>query len=192
MKPSKPAITDEERELFRENLKNTRPLAADKISLSEQKPRSAKKPAKPSSKSIELQRSEVTESVPTLDSDDEMYFVRSGVQNRVMRKLQRREFPIAIELDLHGLNISQAESVLDRFIADCIYHAYRCVKIIHGKGSSSQGSPPVLKNKVNYWLRQYSSVLAFCSAKLTDGGRGATYVLLKSKGGQDLRDPHEI
>jgi DNA-nicking Smr family endonuclease len=181
MKPSKPAITDEERELFRENLKNTRPLASDKISLSEQKPRSAKKPVKPSSKEIELQRSEVSEHVPTLASDDAMYFVRPGVQTRVMRRLQRREFPIAIELDLHGLTIVQAESVLDRFIADCIHRAYRCVKIIHGKGSSSKDTPPVLKNKINYWLRQYSSVLAFCSAKLTDGGRGATYVLLKIK-----------
>jgi DNA-nicking Smr family endonuclease len=56
----------------------------------------------------------------------------------------------------------------------------RCARIIHGKGSSTSGRPPVLKQKVNYWLRLYDQVLAFCSATRRDGGTGAVYVLLRN------------
>ena len=55
----------------------------------------------------------------------------------------------------------------------------RCVRIVHGKGLSSEGKLPVLKVKVNSWLRQKDDVLAFCSARPQDGGTGAVYVLLK-------------
>jgi DNA-nicking Smr family endonuclease len=53
------------------------------------------------------------------------------------------------------------------------------VRIIHGKGLSSAGKLPVLKGKVDAWLRQMDAVLAFCSARRNDGGTGALYVLLK-------------
>jgi DNA-nicking Smr family endonuclease len=33
---------------------------------------------------------------------------------------------------------------------------------------------------VNYWLRLYDQVLAFCSATRRDGGTGAVYVLLRN------------
>jgi DNA-nicking Smr family endonuclease len=38
----------------------------------------------------------------------------------------------------------------------------------------------MLKRKVNYWLRLYEQVLAFCSANRRDGGTGAVYVLLRN------------
>ena len=59
------------------------------------------------------------------------------------------------------------------------------MRIIHGKGKSSEGKLPVLKGKVNAWLRQWDQVLAFCSARPNDGGTGAVYVLL-SRGRLDL------
>ncbi|MEE9156926.1 MAG: Smr/MutS family protein, partial [Gammaproteobacteria bacterium] len=40
---------------------------------------------------------------------------------------------------------------------------------------------PVLKNKLNNWLRQRDEVLAFCSTRPVDGGTGAVYVLLKRR-----------
>jgi DNA-nicking Smr family endonuclease len=39
---------------------------------------------------------------------------------------------------------------------------------------------PILKNEVNEWLRQIELVLAFCSARPEDGGRGAVYALLQA------------
>ena len=56
----------------------------------------------------------------------------------------------------------------------------RCVRIIHGKGSRSEEGQPVLKHKVNYWLRCRDEVLAFTSATGRDGGTGALYVLLRN------------
>ncbi|MBK8752826.1 MAG: Smr/MutS family protein [Candidatus Competibacteraceae bacterium] len=54
-----------------------------------------------------------------------------------------------------------------------------CVRIIHGKRVRVRNHRgPVLKQKVNYWLRQRDEVLAFCSARSVDGGTGAIYLLL--------------
>jgi DNA-nicking Smr family endonuclease len=53
------------------------------------------------------------------------------------------------------------------------------VRIIHGKGHGSHQRKPVLKGKVDHWLRQRRDVLAFCSARQADGGTGAVYVLLR-------------
>jgi DNA-nicking Smr family endonuclease len=52
---------------------------------------------------------------------------------------------------------------------------------VHGKGNGSWQKQPVLKNKLNQWLRQRDEVLAFCSARPCDGGTGAIYVLLKKR-----------
>ncbi|TDJ10252.1 MAG: DNA mismatch repair protein MutS, partial [Gammaproteobacteria bacterium] len=46
-----------------------------------------------------------------------------------------------------------------------------------GLGSGERG--PVLKRKVDTWLRQWNTVLAFVSARQVDGGTGAVYVLLR-------------
>jgi DNA-nicking Smr family endonuclease len=54
-----------------------------------------------------------------------------------------------------------------------------CVRIIHGKGLRSRHKGPVIKTKVNTWLRQRDDILAFCSARPVDGGTGAIYVLLR-------------
>jgi DNA-nicking Smr family endonuclease len=55
-----------------------------------------------------------------------------------------------------------------------------CLRIIHGKGYGSYQKQPVLKAKLNSWLRQHEHVQAFCSARASDGGTGAVYVLIKS------------
>ncbi|MET0035007.1 MAG: Smr/MutS family protein [Candidatus Thiodiazotropha lotti] len=42
------------------------------------------------------------------------------------------------------------------------------------------GRQPILKHKLNIWLRQRDDVLAFTSAPRRDGGTGAAYVLLRN------------
>ncbi|NIW87182.1 MAG: DNA mismatch repair protein MutS, partial [Gammaproteobacteria bacterium] len=61
----------------------------------------------------------------------------------------------------------------------CRARQLRCVRVVHGKGHGSLHKLPVLKTKVQGWLRQRDEVLAFCSARPVDGGTGAVYVLLK-------------
>lgn len=114
-----------------------------------------------------------------LDEDDAFAFHRPGLQNQVLRKLRRGQWGIQGELDLHGLTVAEARLALLQFLHACQQSGARCVRIIHGKGLSSKNHVPVLKNKVANWLMQREETLAFCHAKVADGGAGALLVLLK-------------
>jgi DNA-nicking Smr family endonuclease len=114
-----------------------------------------------------------------IDTGEELLYMRPGIQQRVWRKFRRGQYAIEAELDLHGCTSAQARPVVASFVLEAQAARRRCVRIIHGKGLSSEGKLPVLKGKVNAWLRQMDAVLAFCSARRNDGGTGAVYVLLK-------------
>lgn len=114
-----------------------------------------------------------------VETGDELFYARPGLQHSVVRKLRRGLYAMEGELDLHGHTVPEAREQLDAFLRDARGLGKRCVRVIHGKGKSSEGKLPVLKGKVNGWLRQKDEVLAFCSARPTDGGTGAVYVLLK-------------
>ncbi|MEE8343415.1 MAG: Smr/MutS family protein [Gammaproteobacteria bacterium] len=114
-----------------------------------------------------------------LETGDELLYLRPGLQHGVFRKLRRGQFSVGAELDLHGMTVPVARQALHNFLHRCAGTGIRCVRIIHGKGYGSQQRQPILKNKVNHWLRQWDSVLAFCSTPPRDGGTGAMYVLLK-------------
>jgi len=115
-----------------------------------------------------------------VETQEFLLFARPGVQNRVLSDLQRGYIDVAIELDLHGLRVDAAYRVLTEFLDHCNQTRVRCARIIHGKGFGSAERQPVLKCKVNYWLRLREEVLAFCSATRRDGGTGAVYVLLRN------------
>lgn len=115
-----------------------------------------------------------------IEATDELYFARPGIQNRVVRDLRRGHLEIGLELDLHGLTARHAREDLNQFIEECHRRGIRCARIIHGKGYGSEDRQPVLKQKLNIWLRQRKDVLAFTSATRRDGGTGAAYVLLRN------------
>lgn len=106
---------------------------------------------------------------------------RPGLQNSVLRKLRRGQYPLQDELDLHGLTVSEAGVRLGDFLSYARGQRLSCVRIIHGKGLSSPGKSPVLKPQVARWLRAHDGVLAFTPARREDGGSGAMYVLLRSR-----------
>jgi len=110
---------------------------------------------------------------------DILIFSRPGPQKKLLRKLRRGLVPIDASLDLHGMRVTDAYAETMNLINHSLASGYRCVKIIHGKGRSTQAERPILKNKVNNWLKQIPQVMAFCSALPNDGGVGAVYVLLK-------------
>ena len=113
------------------------------------------------------------------ESGDTLAYRSEGVQDAVFRRLRRGGYRIEAELDLHGLNATVARHAVARFLADCQDHDRRCVRIIHGKGLRSPNTGPVLKVRVDSWLRKRKDVLAFASARPQDGGTGAIYVLLR-------------
>ena len=115
-----------------------------------------------------------------VETGEELLFARPGLQHAVLRKLRRGQYAIEAELDLHGCTVAQAREMLEIFLHDARARGKRCVRIIHGKGRNSEGKLPVLKVKVNSWLRRKDEILAFCSARPNDGGTGALYALLKA------------
>lgn len=115
-----------------------------------------------------------------IETGEVLDFARPGIQQRVMHDLRRGYLEVGAELDLHGLTVPYARDDLNRFLQACHERDIRCVRIIHGKGYRSEGKQPVLKHKINLWLRQREDVLAFTSATRRDGGTGAAYVLLRN------------
>ncbi|WP_372017700.1 Smr/MutS family protein [Pseudoxanthomonas sp. 10H] len=107
---------------------------------------------------------------------DASAFRRDRLPARAWQRLRRGEYAAQDELDLHGANALQAETLLARFLAEALDHGFSCVRIIHGKGGGD--GVPVLKNLVDRWLRQRGDVLAFHSAPPAQGGTGALMVLL--------------
>jgi len=106
---------------------------------------------------------------------------RTGIQNRLFKRLRQGKLQITEEVDLHGLSLKQAKQVLLDFIQLAYPMEGCCVCIVHGKNNRSQaGQAPVMKQFVNYWLQQHPRVLAFHSAQPRDGGTGSVYALIKS------------
>jgi DNA-nicking Smr family endonuclease len=99
----------------------------------------------------------------------------------ITQRLHRGEFTIQAYIDLHGLDVHQAKSAFETFLREALVTSKHAVLIVHGRGLSSPYEP-VLKYKVCEWLtssRWNKWVVAFSSARLCDGGTGATYVLLR-------------
>ncbi|MDA5562124.1 DNA mismatch repair protein MutS [Cobetia marina] len=107
---------------------------------------------------------------------------------RQRQRLKRGEIAWEAGLDLHGYTLEQARSELESFIDDAIARRSRCVLVVHGKAWTGMADHPIIKSHVNAWLRQWPDVLAFTSALELDGGSGAVYVLLRSKGRDPLMD----
>ena len=107
---------------------------------------------------------------------DASAFRRERVSARDWQRLRRGQFSAQDEIDLHGANALQAETLLGRFLAEAVDAGFGCVRVIHGKGGAE--GVPVLKNLVDRMLRQRGDVLAFHSAPPAQGGTGALLVLL--------------
>jgi DNA-nicking Smr family endonuclease len=104
-----------------------------------------------------------------------------GTNPITIDKLKNGEYSIQKTLDLHGLSIDDAKMFFEKFIADSIKSGLNCVKVVHGRGLKSK-SVPVLKENLKAWIIRAMNrkwVIAFSSARMCDGGPGATYILLK-------------
>ncbi len=115
----------------------------------------------------------------SLDTGEELWYLRKQTPSNLLTRLRRGEFRIQAECDLHGLTQPEARLALSSFFQECRWRRIHCVRIIHGKGLGSPQQQPILKLKVNRWLRQRREVLAFCAAPVQDGGQGALYVLME-------------
>lgn len=177
-------LSNEERQSFLDEVSDVRPLKIEKrFEAAKVKPSPKPKFSQNYSDPNQTEDSHTfSDPVDLRDavSDDFLSFARSGIQQKVQKKLRRGELPIEEELDLHGYTVNEAKIAIQDFLHECKRQHIRYIRIIHGKGYRSEQKIPVLKTHVAYWLPQHNDVLAFSSALPKDGGTGAIYVILKS------------
>jgi DNA-nicking Smr family endonuclease len=164
---------------FRDAVAGARPLKQDRVTPHRRK-------RKPVPAQRQRQEREVIASLLSddfepadLETGEELHFSRPGLQHGVLRKLRRGHYVVEAELDLHGNTVPEARERVAAFLRQARLAGRRCVRIIHGKGKGAAGKLPILKGKVNHWLRQKDEVMAFASCMPRDGGTGAVYVLLR-------------
>lgn len=174
-------IDEADRALFREAVDGARPLRHDRVHHEPPTP-----PPRPVQREAD-ERAALTESLAApvsldlrLEGGEEPRLLRPGLARSVLVDLRRGRWVVNAELDLHGHTRDQAQVALHQFIASAHARGHRCVRVIHGKGLGSPGREPVLKARVLNWLAGRGEVLAFCQARIQDGGSGALMVLLKA------------
>jgi DNA-nicking Smr family endonuclease len=190
----KPTVAQQDLDTFREAVKGTKRMKHDKIDLTGSRlspgRRSPTSPTtdradrssvgwaerssrSPTSSSLELNE---TSDLPKVGGETPLSYNQPGISHKILRNLRKGQYNVEAVLDLHGMTISEAKIAVSKFLQQCMRDSMRVVLIIHGKG---RGEQPILKNKVNQWLRGIREVLAFCTASTMHGSRGAIYILLK-------------
>ncbi len=168
--------------LFRDAVGDVRSINNDKVDTS----RTSDSDAKPMLRSSEEDDRSVMESLleelsenDLLETGEHLSFAQPGIQRSVLKKLKNGHYAIQSEIDLHGLTVSEARIELGTFLREAQTRRHLCIRVIHGKGRARAEQAPRLKPAVNQWLQRNRQVLAFCSARQSDGGTGAVYVLLR-------------
>lgn len=171
----KPKLAKNDLNALEEAMKGTKRLRQNKVRLASSKPsRVIVKPKKAPDEWFNLVD---FEAAPPVGSDEFITYKQVSISNKILRKLRKGQYNIEAVLDLHGMHVATAKKAVEDFLNACLQLKLQVVLIIHGKGQHSRH--PILKNKLNHWLRSAAMVLAFCSATPVHGSRGAIYVLLK-------------
>ncbi len=170
---------DDDFALFRAEVGDAQPLHQEKRHQDRHKPKPSLRQRSTDTEEFNGETFSDMYAPETIGNEEYLEYRGQGIQHKLFSKMRQGKIHLEAVLDLHGLTIANAEPTLSQFLDVCQQQQIRYVRIIHGKGWGSQHNKPVLKSKVNHWLRQSSIVLAFCSATVADGGTGAVYVLLK-------------
>lgn len=174
MAKKKPEISEKDSSLFAEAMKDVKVLTHNKVTL-EVKPKLTKRILVKEPIITGMPVGEI-ESLPDVSSNERIFFAKPGINYKILRKIRQGQYNVEATLDLHGQTVEKAHMLLTEFLNQSLLEKKRLVLIIHGK--KSQGKP-ILKNKLNHWLRQLYCVLAFATATYQHGAAGALYVFLR-------------
>lgn len=177
----KKEVNPDDLALFHAAMKGTKRLSLKKKRIT--KPPPAIKPRIKENPPPDIFDDRIDEDIAPVRGEEFIAFKQASISNKILRKLRKGQYNVEGILDLHGMTTDEARNAVEDFLQQCLIKKVRVVLIIHGKGTHSQG--PILKNKLNQWLRSSKSILAFCSAAPTHGSRGALYVLLRGQVDKD-------
>lgn len=165
--------------LFRDAVGDVRSVNNDRAELEKPSPKPLRRNAEQDDRSVMDALLAELSDADLLETGEHLSYTQPGIQRSVLRKLKSGRYSIQSEIDLHGLTVKEARQELSDFLTAAQERRHLCVRIIHGKGRKNAQTSPRLKPAVNQWLQRNKQVLAFCSARVNDGGTGAVYALLK-------------
>jgi DNA-nicking Smr family endonuclease len=178
------SLSDEE--AFRQGMEEVRPLGWSETPLKLPEPIEIPERARDEGEALARLQT-LVEGHGELDP----FLTGEGVEGAASRRgrlhlgrLKKGEYSVQAHLDLHGLTLDEAKDRFEAFIREAQKQGFNCVRIVHGRGKHSASEPAVLKTHLTRWLssrKMRRAVVAFASARWTDGGSGAVYVLLYRK-----------
>ena len=178
-KPASKPVSDDDMALFRDAVGEVRSVNNDRVDASAPPPPPVVRHSEQDNRSVMQALLDDLSESDFLETGEHLSYTSPGVQRSVLKKLKSGKYSIQAEIDLHGLTVEEARVELSGFLKDAADNRHLCVRVIHGKGRKTADRGPRLKPAVNQWLQRNKAVLAFCSARMNDGGTGAVYVLLK-------------
>lgn len=117
--------------------------------------------------------------VDLLPPFDPMEYRREGIQQGVVDKLRHGGYSVQSQLHLLRRPLSECRRLLFPFIQEAYAHDLRSVMIVHGRGREIDSPANVLRSYLAKWLGQFEEVQAYVSAQPSEGGLGATWVMLR-------------
>ncbi len=173
-------VTDDDSSLFRDAVGEVKPVATgNKRQPDKTPPKVTTRMQHKDDKAVMRELMEDFQDVDLLETGEHLAWTAPGIQRSELKKLKSGKYAIQSEIDLHGFTREQAKSAVVEFLHEAQIRQLRCVRIIHGRGRKNPEKAPVLKRAVDNWLSHHKQVLAYCSARESDGGTGAVYVLLR-------------
>lgn len=107
---------------------------------------------------------------------------RSGLDGKREERFRKGELEIEARIDLHGMTLDVAHTVLGGFLIQARTRGARCILVITGKGGpTGEGA---LRRLVPRWLSEapFAAMIAsMAPAQARHGGGGAFYIYLRRK-----------
>ncbi|WP_447553039.1 DNA endonuclease SmrA [Vreelandella sp. EE22] len=117
--------------------------------------------------------------VDLLPPFDPMEYRREGIQQGVVDKLRHGGYSVQAQLHLLRRPLSECRRMVFAFIQEAYASDLRSVMVVHGRGRELDSPANVLRSYLAKWLSQFDEVQAYVSAQPSEGGLGATWVMLR-------------
>lgn len=117
--------------------------------------------------------------VDLLPPFDPIEYRREGTQQGVVDKLKHGGYSVQAQLHLLRRPLAECRRMVFSFIQEAYANDLRSVMIVHGRGRELDSPANVLRSYLAKWLSQFDEVQAYVSAQPSEGGLGATWVMLR-------------
>lgn len=117
--------------------------------------------------------------VDLLPPFDPIEYRREGIQQGVVDKLRHGGYSVQAQLHLLRKPLAECRGMVFPFIQEAYANDLRSVMIVHGRGRELDSPANVLRSYLAKWLSQFEEVQAYVSAQPSEGGLGATWVMLR-------------